>query len=171
VRGEGSGSPPLSPSPPPSPIKGEGAGDFNRALRSQDFEIVKKRGADVETVFMVLFLVTAVLITLLVLIQRGRGSGLVGAFGGPGGHSAFGTKTADVLIKITAVLGAVFFLLAIVTAWFIRPEETVPREKPAAEAPAPSGTGEAAPTAPAPPATVPSEKAPAESRPVGSGAK
>ena len=89
-----------------------------------------------ETIFMVFFLLTAVLLVLLVLIQRGRGSGLAGAFGGPGGHSAFGTKTADVLMKITAVLGAVFFLLAIVTAWFMRPEETVPREKPAAEAPA-----------------------------------
>jgi preprotein translocase subunit SecG len=119
---------------------------------------------------MVFFLLTAVLLVLLVLIQRGRGSGLAGAFGGPGGHSAFGTKTADVLIKMTAVLGAVFFLLAIVTAWFMRPEETVPREKPAAEAPAQPGTGEAAPTArpepveaaPAPPATVPSEKAPAQ---------
>ena len=115
-----------------------------------------------ETVFMVFFLLTAVLLVLLVLIQRGRGSGLAGAFGGPGGHSAFGTKTADVLMKITAVLGAVFFLLAIVTAWFMRPEETVPREKPAAEAPAQPGTGEGAPTAPAPPATVPSEKAPAQ---------
>jgi len=129
---------------------------------------------------MVFFLLTAVLLVLLVLIQRGRGSGLAGAFGGPGGHSAFGTKTADVLIKMTAVLGAVFFLLAIVTAWFMRPEETVPREKPAAEAPAQPGTGEAAPAqpgtgeaaptarpepveaAPAPPATVPSEKAPAQ---------
>jgi len=128
---------------------------------------------------MVFFLLTAVLLVLLVLIQRGRGSGLAGAFGGPGGHSAFGTKTADVLMKITAVLGAVFFLLAIVTAWFMRPEETVPREKPAAEAPAQPGTGEAAPTArpepveaaPAPPATAtPSGETPAPAQPAG-GAK
>ena len=32
----------------------------------------------------------------LVLIQRGRGGGLAGAFGGAGGQSAFGTKAGDV---------------------------------------------------------------------------
>jgi preprotein translocase subunit SecG len=73
----------------------------------------------VENVLLVLFLLVAVLLMLLVLIQRGRGGGLAGAFGGPGGHSAFGTKTADVFVKATAVLGAIFFLLAIGMALYI----------------------------------------------------
>ena len=73
-----------------------------------------------EMLLVVLFLLCAVTITLLVLIQRGRGGGLAGAFGGPGGHSAFGTKTADVFIKATAVLGAVFFILALLAAWFMK---------------------------------------------------
>ncbi|MGB3087570.1 MAG: preprotein translocase subunit SecG, partial [Phycisphaerae bacterium] len=71
----------------------------------------------------VLFLLCAVILTLLVLIQRGRGGGLAGAFGGPGGHSAFGTKTADVFIKATAILGAVFFVLALLAAWLMKQDQ------------------------------------------------
>ncbi|RLS51073.1 MAG: preprotein translocase subunit SecG, partial [Planctomycetota bacterium] len=44
-----------------------------------------------------LFLVlSSLFLILLVLIQRGRGGGLAGAFGGAGGQSAFGTKAGDV---------------------------------------------------------------------------
>ncbi len=99
-------------------------------------------------VFMVLFLLTGVLLILLVLIQKGRGGGLAGAFGGPGGHSAFGTKTADVLTKLTAGLGALFFLLSIVTALFMgrTPAETdaARHETPGERAPAEPG-GDAGP--------------------------
>ena len=109
------------------------------------------------TVSMVLFLLCAVILVLLVLIQRGRGGGLAGAFGGPGGHSAFGTKTADVFIKATAVLGAIFFILAVVTALVMRYQQSAlwTAEEPApAEAPAKPGTGPAERLA-APPAQVP----------------
>ena len=37
----------------------------------------------------------------IVLIQRGKGGGLAGAFGGVGGSSAFGTKAGDVFTRIT----------------------------------------------------------------------
>jgi len=95
---------------------------------------------------MVLFLLTAVILILLVLIQKGRGGGLAGAFGGPGGHSAFGTKTADIFIKATAVLGAIFFLLSIATAWVMHPEEgEAPPEPAPAEAPAEPGGAEGTP--------------------------
>ena len=104
-----------------------------------------------ETVFMVLFLLTAVVLSLLVLIQRGRGGGLAGAFGGAGGSSAFGTKTADIFIKATAVLGGAFFLLAIITAYMMRVDrQTTPTALPA-EAPAPANPGPEAPAAPNPP--------------------
>ncbi|MCX5683282.1 MAG: preprotein translocase subunit SecG [Planctomycetota bacterium] len=114
-----------------------------------------------ETIFMILFLVTAVLLSMLVLVQRGRGGGLAGAFGGAGGSSAFGTKTADIFIKATAVLGGVFFLLAIVTAYMMKVDRqtTVPPVQPT-EAPAPANPGSAAPApaAPAAPVTPPAEK-------------
>jgi len=94
---------------------------------------------------MVLFLLTAVILTMLVLIQRGRGGGLAGAFGGPGGHSAFGTKTADVFTKATAIAGGIFFVLSIVTAYAMRPGiETAP-----APAPAPAQPGGTETPAPA----------------------
>jgi len=48
-----------------------------------------------------------VLLVLLVLIQKGRGGGLSGAFGGAGGNTAFGAKTGDVLTWVTSA----FFLL------------------------------------------------------------
>jgi len=113
------------------------------------------------TVSLVLFLLCSVILVLLVLIQRGRGGGLAGAFGGPGGHSAFGTKTADVFIKATAVLGAIFFILAVVTALVMRYQQSAlwSAEEPApAEAPAVPGTGPGERPA-APPAKTPAAPA------------
>jgi len=50
---------------------------------------------------------------LLILIQRGKGGGLAGAFGGMGGQSAFGTKAGDTFMRITIVAAAVWFLFCI----------------------------------------------------------
>jgi preprotein translocase subunit SecG len=128
---------------------------------------------------MVLFLLTAVILTLLVLIQRGRGGGLAGAFGGAGGSSAFGTKTADVFVKATAVLGAIFFVLSVVTALLMRSSGPAYSQRPnpptapapsqpgmpgpstPAEAPDKAATPPAAPTAPAAPAAPTAPAAPA----------
>lgn len=60
-----------------------------------------------------LFVFTCVLLILVVLIQKGRGGGLSGAFGGVGGHSAFGAKTGDVFTWITVGLAGAFLLLAV----------------------------------------------------------
>lgn len=51
---------------------------------------------------------------LLVLIQRGKGGGLSGAFGGAGGSSAFGSRTADAFVKITLYLAAVWVLIIMI---------------------------------------------------------
>jgi preprotein translocase subunit SecG len=118
---------------------------------------------------MVLFLLTAVILTLLVLIQRGRGGGLAGAFGGAGGSSAFGTKTADVFVKATAVLGAIFFVLSVVTALLMRAPAGggmpagSPPAAPASETPgtAPAEAPDKVGTAPAPAAPAPATPAPA----------
>lgn len=56
---------------------------------------------------------TALFLILLVLIQRGRGGGLAGAFGGMGGQSAFGTKAGDVFTKITVAVAAFWIVLCI----------------------------------------------------------
>src|SRR5262249_48262911 len=42
----------------------------------------------------------------LVLIQRGKGGGLAGAFGGVGGSSPFGSKAGDAFTRITIYVAA-----------------------------------------------------------------
>ena len=58
--------------------------------------------------------VLGVVLILLVLIQRGRGQGLAGAFGGTGGTSLLGTKAGSFIGKVTAWLAAIWMVLAIV---------------------------------------------------------
>src|SRR6478736_507112 len=60
-----------------------------------------------------LFIIVSFLLILLVLIQKGRGGGLSGAFGGAGGNTAFGSKTGDVLTWTTSVVFGIFIVLAI----------------------------------------------------------
>ncbi len=60
--------------------------------------------------FIILALLSLFLI-LIVLLQRGKGGGLVGAFGGMGGSSMFGTKTTDVFLRITIWTAVVWFVL------------------------------------------------------------
>jgi preprotein translocase subunit SecG len=61
-------------------------------------------------------ILTAIFLILIVLIQRGRGGGLAGAFGGMGGQSAFGTKAGDLFTRITIGVAAFWIVLCIVTA-------------------------------------------------------
>ena len=49
----------------------------------------------------VVIVLVSVFLVCIILIQRGKGGGLAGAFGGVGGSSAFGTKAGDVFTKIT----------------------------------------------------------------------
>ncbi len=55
---------------------------------------------------------TGFLLMGIVLLQRGRGGGLAGAFGGLGGQSAFGTKAGDVFTKITIGITVFWVFLA-----------------------------------------------------------
>ena len=50
----------------------------------------------------------------LVLIQRGKGGGLAGAFGGVGGSSPFGSKAGDTFTRVTMYIAAVWILLIMV---------------------------------------------------------
>lgn len=55
----------------------------------------------------------AIFLILLVLVQRGRGGGLAGAFGGMGGQSAFGTKAGDTFTRVTIVVSLIWILLCV----------------------------------------------------------
>lgn len=61
---------------------------------------------------LVLFL--GVFLILLVLIQRGKGGGLAGAFGGVGGSSAFGSRAGDLFTRITIGVAAAWIILTMV---------------------------------------------------------
>ena len=63
--------------------------------------------------FMVLLFIAALFLILLILVQRGKGGGLAGAFGGMGGQSAFGTKAGDLFTKITIGVATVWIVLCL----------------------------------------------------------
>ncbi len=71
------------------------------------------------TLLMVLLFITATFLILLVLVQRGKGGGLAGAFGGMGGQSAFGTKAGDLFTKITIGVAAFWIVLCTLTVWIL----------------------------------------------------
>ena len=50
----------------------------------------------------------SLLLVVVILIQRGRGGGLVEALSGA--ESLFGTKTSSFLVKTTTILAVVFFI-------------------------------------------------------------
>jgi preprotein translocase subunit SecG len=94
-----------------------------------------------------LFALVAVLLMGVILLQRGKGVGLSGAFGGAGGHTAFGAKTGDVLTWATIVVAAGMLVFAVILNYVFVPV--------AAPAPAPTL---APPTFPAPgPVATPEE--------------
>lgn len=70
----------------------------------------------------VLFVTCCVSLVLMILIQKGRGGGLSGAFGGAmAGGGVLGSKTGDFLTWVTIGLVGVFLTLALVMAKFYKP--------------------------------------------------
>lgn len=54
------------------------------------------------------------LLILTILIQRGKGGGLIGAFGGAGGSSPFGSKAGDTFTRITVTMAGIWVLLIMI---------------------------------------------------------
>ncbi len=94
----------------------------------------------------VLFVMVSVVLILVILIQKGRGGGLSGAFGGGMASGLLGSKTGDFLTWVTIGLVAVFLGLAVLMAKFFRPSV--------------SGFGVEAPAASTQPAETTSQPAP-----------
>jgi len=69
----------------------------------------------------VLFVICCVSLILIILIQKGRGGGLSGAFGGAMAGGILGSKTGDFLTWVTIVLVGVFLTLAVVMAKYYKP--------------------------------------------------
>jgi preprotein translocase subunit SecG len=94
----------------------------------------------VPPVLNVVLLLAGIFLILLILIQRGKGGGLAGAFGGSGGSSAFGSRAGDAFTRVTIMTAAVWILLIMVIIRTTQP------------APAPDNREAIIPGAPAAPA-------------------
>jgi preprotein translocase subunit SecG len=64
-----------------------------------------------------LMFLLSVFLILLILVQRGKGGGLTGALGGPGGQSAFGSKAGDTFTVITAVSAIIWGLVCAIAMY------------------------------------------------------
>src|SRR5262245_31423826 len=96
---------------------------------------------------LVLILVSLFMI-LLILIQRGKGGGLAGAFGGAGGSSAFGSRAGDAFTRVTIIVAAVWLLLIMILIKIVQPlpdDVTTPAAASVPAAPGPAGPGPAGP--------------------------
>ena len=90
------------------------------------------------TILAVLVLIASVFVTLIVLLQNGKGGGLASNF--VAGNQTFGVRqTADILEKITWGLVAFIFVVSIVTTFTLNTgsREVDYTEKMEPEAPAP----------------------------------
>jgi preprotein translocase subunit SecG len=104
----------------------------------------------------------AVLLILIVLIQKGRGGGLASAFGGLG-TSLLGTKTGDFLTWVTICLVAVWLILSVVAVKWFKPQtsdylqQTAPMQRQAAPV-TPVTPETKTPAAPVQPANTPANQ-------------
>ena len=65
-------------------------------------------------ILLVFYVLDAVLMMLVILMQRPKSEGLGAAFGGGVTENIFGAQTTNVLTKITGWLAAIFFILTFV---------------------------------------------------------
>jgi len=79
--------------------------------------------AIVSVILLVIFVITAFLLMVFVLIQDEQGEGMGGIFGG-GSSTPFGSRSGNILTKITSVLGVVFIVASLGLAWVNRTPET-----------------------------------------------
>lgn len=60
---------------------------------------------------LVLFIIVSIFLVLIVLVQSEEGDSLGGVFAG-GSNTAFGSRSGNILTRISTVLGALFFILS-----------------------------------------------------------
>ena len=117
-----------------------------------------------------------ILLAMVVMLQKPKEGGLGGAFGGGMLEASLGADAGNVLIRTTAILGAIFLLNTLVLARLtstVHSRSLMAREaEPAAEtapalpaAPELPAVPKAAPEVPAAPAAAPAPAAPAAPAP------
>jgi preprotein translocase subunit SecG len=76
----------------------------------------------------ILLILVGIFMILLVLIQRGKGGGLIGALGGAGGSSPFGSRAGDMFTRITIYVACVWLLLTMIQVRAIQSDAQVQRK-------------------------------------------
>jgi preprotein translocase subunit SecG len=113
------------------------------------------------TILLIFFVLVALLLIGMVLIQDEQGDGLAGMFGG-GSQSTFGSRAGNVLTRTTTILGGLFVVVALGLAVLFKTPDTGDVAAAARQA---KGTNtewwNAAPAAPAADATTPAATVPA----------
>ena len=116
--------------------------------------------------FLITFFVgVSLLLVLVILMQRSKQDGLGAAFGGGLTETVFGAQTSNILVRITAWLIGMFFVLAITLAYFYGHgrKSAIEEKLHPALAPVPAATAPA--DASAAPASIPTPAAPATPAP------
>ncbi|ASV10760.1 MULTISPECIES: preprotein translocase subunit SecG [Leptospira] len=108
-------------------------------------------------VILTLFVFVSLFLVLLVMIQTGKGGGLLG---GGSSQSVFGSSTADVLTKATRVTAILFIALSLILSFLFAKKEDklMPEAVPAQITTPPEETKSetnTAPTTPSSPTTTP----------------
>ena len=109
----------------------------------------------------VVLVLSALALTVLVVLQDNRGGGLAGVLAGYGGESAFGTETVSKVKKLTAYLGILFFVVLLALAIFggrsgrimDERDQEAPVEESASSTPEAPAAAPSAPAEPAPETT------------------
>jgi preprotein translocase subunit SecG len=83
------------------------------------------------TLIEIAILLLGIFMILLILIQRGKGGGLAGAFGGVGGSSAFGSRAGDAFTRLTIYIATVWILLIMIEIRLVQPNVSAapPRDR------------------------------------------
>ncbi|MBN1699535.1 MAG: preprotein translocase subunit SecG [Spirochaetales bacterium] len=72
-----------------------------------------------DIIFLILIILSAILLVIIVMMQDEQGEGLGGIFGG-GSSTPFGSRSGNVLTRITAILAVVFLLSTLGLAFMKR---------------------------------------------------
>jgi preprotein translocase subunit SecG len=64
---------------------------------------------------MVALILLSAFLIIVILLQKGKGGGLAGAFGGAGGSSAFGSRAGDTFTRVTIYVALFWGLLIMIS--------------------------------------------------------
>ncbi len=109
-------------------------------------------------IVMAVWVFITIALILLILIQKGKGGGLSGAFGGLGAGGLLGTKTGDFLTWVTICFVVTFLGLAVLLVKFYKPippeDPFIPATPTSLEGAPPTGAGAAGSEATGTPTTT-----------------